>query len=91
MRKEACFFVVGASSQTRNFRGQGVEKQNLENEEPGGASLSDGGPCPATVRRGLRSHVSGLARPAGPGAGDGRRGPCPGAGGLSDVEGQSRI
>ena len=89
--REAFWFLAGTGAQARDFRGQGAQEQNLEDQEPSGTSLSNGGPGCETSRVCLWGLVPAPACPVGTISGNSGDSLRDRARGLLDVEVQDGV
>ncbi len=80
------FSWLGLAPKHEISGGEGLEEQDAKNEEPRGASFSDGGAIGETFGNGLWREVSSNACASGTGAGNGGRCARDCTRGLSDVE-----
>ena len=89
--REAFLLVVGLGAETRDFWWEGLEEQNLEDEEPRRTSLSYGRSFSKAGRLCLRGDVPAYESQAGTRPSDGGDRPCARPCGLPDVEVSSGI
>ena len=83
--------MAGAGAEARNIGREGIEEQNLEDQEPRWAGIPNGGAIGETGGLSVWDVVSEIEIAVGTRAGNGGDRPCYSACSVSDVEVQSGI